>query len=318
MAVNLQQGTLNPLSTQKIKDLMDGYITGMTAAIAAGKTTWSIVDNGYVNGTSNRVVFVNSNGFAIMLVRSTTLTDTILNFYFGQSYNSTTKNIENVAFLANTSRLADASGFSGVSYNPTATSTASNTPVGHGSQHNFQSSTSQSAWSLHVEDDWLTFSFNRGTDFQAMWFGKFISLVSNTALTDTYPFGMVYFKTGVGTSGLLHSLNNASITLGHFGRVFSFVNAATPALPGSYDKYSINPAKANMNYIYIARNTTTPPTDSVDRGWLRGYLPGVYFGYQDSAAYGDTISIDGKSYMLVSSGPDNFVTSNGMPVWVEI
>jgi hypothetical protein len=325
MAVYQRQGTLNPLSTQRAKDLFDAYEASMVLAIAAGKTSWSIVDSNYVNGTTVRTVFVNTEGYAVMMYRSTTLATDGVQFLMGQSYDVGTHTLSNLTIGTNLSTsTSNSTGFSGVNRNPTALATTASPALGK--SHEFLTSSAQTAYSIHIEDTWMTLSFKKTVAGNAMFFGKFETLVSNATLTDTYPFVAVNFNNDtvavMPVVAFLHSLNNNSVTIQHSAAAFTFDMDSTPALPASFDKYSLNPTKAKLSYIYVAREQHTPPITALTNGWLRGYLPGTYHGWVDSAAWGDTVSIDGKAYMLTGGGTAtelyNGVAGNHIPTWTEI
>lgn len=86
MAGIITTGTINGASTQLARDVRLAIRDSVQAGINAGKTQWSIVDDGFVSGTTERTVFKNTNGFSLMVFNSTTLATTYLHMVMGQNY----------------------------------------------------------------------------------------------------------------------------------------------------------------------------------------------------------------------------------------
>ena len=93
MAIAFTKGTLNPASTSLARDIRNAWVSAFT-----GQPNWTVLDNGYVNGTIERTVITNSNGFSIMLANSTTLTDTRLFVYIGRTYDTINHILKRIAF----------------------------------------------------------------------------------------------------------------------------------------------------------------------------------------------------------------------------
>ena len=312
MAIFYQTGTLNPLSTQLAEDIRQAFKTGMDAAIAAGKTKWSLEEHDYVNGNSRRTVYTNSEGFSFLIQNSTTLTTTGIYLYLGQSYTLATHTLNNLGWgnTLTTSATSNASGFTGTNMNP---STFNQNPANHTNAHLLTATSAQTNWSIHVENEYLYFSFKDGSGNNGQYFfvGKHTSMVANTALTDSYPFSM--FTTANTNRGvLLHSLDNNSVNIVHNPAFWSLSQSTPPASLAYYDKFSTNSNKAKLSPMYISRQQATiPPDTALLRGWLRGKLPAAYYGSSLGAIWADTISISGNTYMYIGGG-----TSNAL--WVAV
>jgi len=326
MAITFLNGTLNPASTQKARDIRQAW-----ASAFSGVSGWTLVDHNYVNGTVERSVLVNSSGFAIGIINSTTLTDLNIQFLFSQSYNSTTHTFDNLGFGRSgaTAFSSDATGFSGVSYNPSALgSTVSGTPTPLG-PYQIVATTSQTAWTAHIESDHAIVSFKDGTANigKYAYFGRFDSLVANTSLgTDTYNFFMcVSHPSSSSTTGaILHSIGNETQSIVQGYNAFT-PNYTSPVATLSYaDKYSATPTLGTAAPIYIARTTDitygdTPVmgTTSSTNGWLRGKLKNVVASNATGALYGDILVVGTKQYYYVGGLTDS-IGNNGIYLWAAI
>lgn len=344
MAIFYQTGTLNPLSTQLSEDIRQAFKTGMDAAIASGKTKWAVAEHDYVNGTSRRTVYTNTDGFAILIQNSTTLATNGVYFYLGQSYTLATHTLNNLGWGdCNTATTSNSTGFTGTTMNPT---TYNQNPANHTGNYYFTATSAQTNWSIHVENEYVYFSFKDGSAANGKWMfaGRHTSMVGNSALTDAYPFSMyVGCNTGTGYNRgvILHSLDNNSVSAIHGPDFWSLAQNTNPAVPGYYDKFSTNPNKAKLSPIYISRSTSTiytsyastnhyvysvPPSTSYLYGWLRGKLPVAYMGGSTSAIWGDTISIGGATYMYIGgilsshwTGQGGQTSSTGhLALWVAV
>ena len=89
MARYFTQGTFTTPEANYAKRVRKAMVSGFTSAIAAGQSTWSIVDDGFVNGTFERSVFVNNSGsgFAVLVGNSPSSTTVhTFNSYIGTAY----------------------------------------------------------------------------------------------------------------------------------------------------------------------------------------------------------------------------------------
>lgn len=293
MAITFLQGTLNPASTQKAKDLRQAWVAAFT-----GITGWSIVDDGYVNGTSERAVLVNNAGFAIMLWHSTTYSTLALNIVFGQSYDSGTHTMNNIGLGWNgaTSYTLNATGFSGLTFNPTG---ANNISSIH-STKTIVPTASQTNWAASINSTYAILSFKDGsaTSGKAMYVGEYNNFMTNPALTNVYPYGVLFSD---GTRGInLNSSGNGGITAGAntFSPVtFSMNHAGAPASVGYADIYGLYPDLARVAPVFVAKQQTNPNGISANTyGWLQGTLKSIYYAHPSNANWGDTVTIDTKTY----------------------
>lgn len=293
MAITFLQGTLNPASTQKAKDLRQAWVAAFT-----GITGWTIVDDGYVNGTSERAVLVNSAGFALMLWHSTNYSTLALNIVFGQSYDSGTHTMNNIGLggVFATAKTINATGFSGVSYNPTGANTID---IIHATK-TITPTASQTNWAASIDSTYAILSFKDGsaTSGKAMYVGEYNNLMLNTALTNVYPYGVLFSD---GTRGInLNSSGNGSITLQaveYSPITFSMNHAGAPASIGFADIYGLYPDLARVAPVFVARRQKNPNGISANTyGWLQGTLKSVYYAHPSNANWGDTVTIDSKTY----------------------
>lgn len=323
MAVFFTQGTLNPASTTLSNDLRVAFVGAIQAAITAGITGWSIQDDAYVNGSSKRTVINNTAGYSLMLLNSTTITDTTLDFYLGQSYTLATHTLNNVGFgLSGSTTLSNATGFSGTTYNPTAVSTSNfGTPAIHTSGYFFTATGTQSNWAAHINNTYAIFSFKDGSTNNGQWlyFGAYTSLVTSLTITDTYPFVMVKSTTaGNNTGGVfLNSLDNFNKTIVHGAYASGLIQNAAPAKAGTYNKY-IEINKAAMSEILITRGYSNYVySDSNVNGWKRGKLTKCFNGNGISAVWGDTVNIDGIAYFYMG-GLNESVANTSLALWAAV
>lgn len=346
MAISYYTGSLTPSSTTKADDIMNAYIGAMTSAIAAGKTNWSIADSGYVNTSCKRVVFNNSLGFSLMMVISTTTSVTTINWYLGQSYNATTHVLNNIS-IGNTGNRTvtptytlNADGIAaGSSYNPTTVNATTNSSVGPSPQGSnwWDCTASQTAWSAHIENDYVIFSFNDGSTTGGKWInaGKFTSLIANPALTDTYPFALawnysnIYFNNDRGLSflsatSLAAGTNTNTIYSG--GTAWGLGSDGSPAYATQIDAFSADPTKANVSPIYISRyaaqlqDFAVPVQGASSYGYLRGKLQGMYHAGGTSASWGDTVAITGVGTFMYVGGKNYSIAGAGQSLqgWAKI
>lgn len=337
MAIFYKTGTLNPASTTLSNDIRLAWISAINDAIAAGYTKYSVVDHDYSVGTSKRSVINHTDGWSAMLINTNTTGNSSLDIfsYFGQSYTLATHTLNNIAFGGNTlTPTANSTGFSGVNYSPTTIPARGTTPQPQTSNYGVVANASQTTWTAFIEQDYAYFSFNGNVTYKGdyLFIGKFQTMVANTALTDTYPFGMLSSQQsiiGTASFSILQSLNNQSKTIAHAGGLFSFPYDGEPAKLGSYDKYSSQPNRAKLSPVYIFRKHLAsftsgvqpfPPSDSSTNGWLRGKLPKAYHGDATNANYGDTVSISGVTYQFIggTSWHNNNSVELNTALWIEV
>jgi len=331
MARFFTQGTLTT-ETNYAKAVRIAMHTGFTAAIAAGKSTWSIEDHSYVNTTFERTVFSCSSGtgFSIMVGNSTSSTVHTFNSYIGKLYDSASHILSSIGFGTGSNTTADATGYSTTNYNPTAVQTTG-TPTTHSSYNYITIPSTSSTWFLMVDDDYAVFSLKDGTaGVGTVWyFGAFNSEVTNTSLTDTAPYGL--FQNGGGTSSwkgaFLQSLNNGGKNIYHNAEmgIATTIFTGRPAVATFYDIYKTG-TKSVLSKINIFRNTaaaltgqTNPNTD----GHHRGSLKGVAYASATSAAWGDQIDVNGTTYLYAGGVGSNHSsatagTVNAVAWWVAI
>lgn len=326
MAIQLVTGTLNPASTQKARDIRQAWV-----AAFAGKTGWTILDDNYVNGTTERSVLSNSAGFAVMIYNSTTLTDTNIRFHIGTSYDTGTHTLLNIGFGSNTtlSFTVPSNGLSGISFNPNAIGSA---PTTFTTLHGFVTTSSQSAYTVHIESTYAIMSFKDGStnNGRAVYIGAFTSLVGNPALTDTYPFGL--FTNGDTVVDIFVSaLGSESQSVAPrvlVGENAAILQAGAPAVPGYADVYGVNPTLSTVSPVFVTKASRFPNTlegrgsgtpDPALHGWLRGKLNSVLHANPISAAYQDNITVAGKTYaFLAGANTGNTSSTNAIGWWVEV
>lgn len=318
-----ENGTLNPSSNTLADDLRQALKDGLTNAIAAGYTNWTITDHDYVNGTVTSTTIENSLGFAVVLMNDTGTTNSRVDLisFLGTDWNTSTKTLNNIAFgNATDDKTSDASGYSNENYTipssmPNLSSTFNLQPSNMLHIYRLTATANQTNWSIHVEDEYLYFSFKNGTTTKGEWifFGQYDTLVLNPALTDDEPYCLVVSSPirvdKEGSVAVLKSLSPSS-TIKQTGSTFSFPESSAPADLASYDKYSSFPDTAKVSPIYFDRGTepgvstgqsvtniSRAPSDASSHGYIRGQLPDIYFGWSNNANWGDTVQVNGEVYM---------------------
>lgn len=308
MARYFTQGTVTT-ETNRAESIRKAMVTGLTAAIAAGKSTWAIVDDGYINSTFERSVFTNSSGtgFAIMIGNHSTSTiDHTFNSYIGKDYDLGTHTLNKVGFCSTSSTFtAGADGYGTTNYNATTVQTAT-TPNNHYSYNYINVPSGISTWFMVVEDNYMVFSVKDGTaGIGTTWyFGAFTSDVTNTSLTDSAPYCLIQngvSGTVVRSFILLHSLNNGSKNINHGP---TSVSADTtneigrPATATFYDIYKSG-TKSVMSKIPLYRENSSIASVSNPNadGHRRGTLTGVLYASATGAAWGDEIDVNGTTYV---------------------
>ena len=332
MAVFYTSGTLTN-GSQNTKDIRLAMVTGINAAIAAGKSQFAVVDNGYVNGTSERSVITNTAGWAFMIFTHTTYS-TNANVYLvsGQSYDTGTHTLTNTGMSTSSSTLTNSTGYSGVTLNP---STATFVPGSINSGQNphqyattYTATTTQTDWRMTVGDDYFIFSVKDGTTSKGkvIYAGNINSLVENTSITDSNPAVFAANYTNLSSSGevqIVNSVNNNSVTITHFGRLaVDSIFTGTPSAIATADIYSANPTLTSLSEVFVVRALTTQSsmTDSNSYGWKRGKLNSVLYADDGTANWGDTTIVDGVTYYY-AGGVSNLVTNtttNTLAMWVEV
>lgn len=311
-----ENGSLTSGSTTLADDLRQALVDGLTNAITAGYTNWTITDHDYVNGTVTSTTVENSSGFAVVLMNNTGTTNNRVDLLLrlGTDWVTGTKTLNNRAFEVNTtSYTPDINGYSGTSYTIPSTMPTLNSA---NQLYRLTATSSQSDWSIHVENDYLYFSFKNNASTKGEWlfFGAFDTLVSNPLLSDNEPFALTTSeaKSYGGSNGgiaVLKSLTPGSNSVQN-GACFGFRSTGAAADVSTYDKYSANPTSALTSPIYFSRGTSprvnntvnesninSAPDDSNLYGYLRGQLPDIYFSYADNANWGDTVQVNGQVYM---------------------
>lgn len=318
-----ENGTLNPASTTLADDLRQALIDGLTNAITAGYTNWAIEDHDYVNGTVTTSTITNTAGFASVLQNQTGTTNSRLDLitFLGTDWNTSTKTLNNIAFgINNQTRTPDANGHSGVNHTipstmPSLTS-GTTTPVTMRALYRLTATSSQTDWSIHVEDTYLYFTFADGTTRKGQWLfiGEYNSLITNPSLTDDEPFILTVSEArnlSSETSGVavLKSMV-PSVAATQNGATFSFIGTGGAAAAATYDRYAADPTTATTSKIYFSRSPSPRVNSTIDSenvnsvpdnanlyGYLRGELPDAYFSWHNNASWGDTVQIDGEVYI---------------------
>jgi hypothetical protein len=325
MGVVLYQGTFNPLSTTYARDLRQAW-----AGAFSGATGWDVLDANYVNGTSERSVIVNTvSGFALMIYNSTTTTDLTVRFAFGKSYDETTHTLSDLAFFNQISGLGvtnfttNADAMTGTTFNPTAVSSSPN------DVHTFKTvnaTAGQTDWTVHISDEANTaiMTFKDGTDNigKVIYIGEYDNLIGNPLISINEP----YICSGVNLDsqrvagqsfnlsiGLLESYDNPNTTLAAWrfsGRKIFLKQTSAPFDAAYNDLFSIDNDKSTVSPLYIAREAETPNVQANLYGWLIGKHKHVIIARSLNAAWGDTCTVDGKTYMLAGRNPQG-VRDNG-------
>jgi hypothetical protein len=322
MSILNSYGSLYGSSTTKGKDIRTGLSEAMAYIISVrGDSVWSIQDDGYVNGTSERTVFSNSNGFSFMIINAPNdATSTNMNFIIGTDYNDSTHELNNIGFgNSGGGSTSNSSGFSGVSINPSSLVSGSlSAPY---FADDFATTSTQTFWGIIVADDYLIVTVKDGSSTLGKWIycGKFNTNVK-ASLNDTYSFCLVQnnifnISTSFSGAAVLNTVTpSATAIWGH--KVTSLEEkdygfSGYLSNPAALDYWSPDSTTMNVSPIYIVRdafnvndvNITYPP---VLYGHNRGTLKGIVYGANPTsggAVWGDTtaITIDGltKTYMYL-------------------
>lgn len=325
MAIYYGNGTLNPASTTLAHDVRRAWKVGFDNAIAAGKTNWTVTEHDFVasGATTQRTVLSNSLGFVLCIITSTTSSTTTIQAYISSTYATPTMSGLGMGLTSDGSFVGlsggtDANGISTLTFNPTALQGGTLTPQPHGSYQSFAATGAQTAYTVHIENDYAILSFNDGSASKGKWLfaGKYTTLVANTGLpsnTIDKPFCLA-FSTSSNTANqvvYVQSPGNPSITFpvsaGTFrpgGKAWSLGSNGAPADNTQIDKYSLNPTYAKVAPIYLSRDqytidALTTNNGATAYGWLNGKLTGMYNAGWSNANYGDTIAIGGKTYMYI-------------------
>lgn len=331
MAKYFTQGTFTT-ETNYADAVRKAMVAGFTSAIAAGKTTWSIVDDGYVNTNFERTVFTCSSGtgFSVMVGNHNSSTTThTFNTYIGKDYTLATHTLNKIGFGAGSQQTAGSDEYSTANYNPTAVSTSNIAPLPSISLNYVTIPSTISNWFIVVEDDYAIFSVKDGTSgVGTVWyFGAFETAVTNSSLIDSAP----YCTAQNGANGLgsfsvhiLTSLNNASKNIVH--KVEASTNnineSGRPSSTTMYDVYKTG-TKSVLTKIKLYRenislsSVTNPNSD----GHLRGILKGVAYASPTGAAWGDQIDVNGVTYLYAGGIASTVGTSgstSAMAWWVAI
>jgi hypothetical protein len=307
MAMIFKNGTLNTGSSTPARDVRQAW-----ASAIVGDANWSLVNNNYTNGTWERTVIKhNTNDGVLILINSTAVGSTRVYVVMARSYNAGTNSLTSMAYYSDyngfTYNRAGADGFSLGNYGPTG---IPGFDAGGNYTKSFLATTTQSAWSAHIEDDHIIFSFKNGQTTNGTWlfFGKGQSLITNTSISDPYPF-FCHIGGGNGSQGglggntltqVLHSPGNEGITDPvHYGRLATQITIP-PASLSFADRYSANPAKGSLAPYYIYRGAgIATDTNNVLHGSLRAKLPNIMAGNATNALWGDTVTIGSKTYMYI-------------------
>lgn len=307
MAITLVQGTLNPASTQKARDIRQALATSFT-----GISGWTLVDHNYVNGTAERSVITNSAGFAFMIVNSTTLSDNNVYFALGDSYNDITHTLNKVAFHGDSTfgniASTDSLGYSTFNTNPNAAAITNIYGNSNFGGIGIVGTTSQTNWTAHIDTDMVVFGVKTGTFADHVYLGAITSLVGNVLVTDNKPYTIV----GKGISGNFDNLSgmlnnpampNVTMNIRNFSYLrFSTPGYGAPASTSYADKYSSQPTLSAVSDVYLGRRFDAPDSNANLYGFLRGKLKGVKFTQTANANWGDNITIAGKTYMYLGTG----------------
>lgn len=325
MAIIKTQGTLNPTSGTQANDLRVSWVASF-----AGKTGWTVVDDGYVNGTSIRSVLVNSAGFAIMIWNGTVGTNLAVCIAIGNTYNATTHTLTNTGvgtIFGSTwsgTWTVDANGLSGININPTA---AAGTVTGLNVLQ-INATASQTAWSTHIESTYAILSLKDGnttTGGVGVYLGAYTSLVTNPLYPDTMPYVLAStfqqsrFLTSLGNYGVSYSLYQGGVC-------FTSRITNDPTNNIYKDKYQNNATNGTVAEAYVARQNYEPISTNINSadpavaGWLRGKLKSIVSTISRNAVWGDTVVVGTKTYMYIG-GRGNYSNGdfgNGIAWWAEI
>lgn len=329
MAIYYNMGTWGGGSTTLAHDVRRAWKSEFDAAIAAGKTNWTVVEHDYTpsGATTQRTVIENSLGFVFILITSTNDATTTMQALIGESY--TTPTLYNIGMGAvsgfnnagvNVGMETDDDALSDIDTNPTDFYAGQAQPYPHGSYMTWNATAGQTAWTAHIEDDYAILSFNDVSTSKGKWLyvGRYTSLIENTALaanTTDRPF-VLFFSTSSDSQArgqvvFVQSAGNPNKTLYNLGgewrpggRAWALGVNGHPADVTYIDKYSADPDETKVGRIFLSRSQTTidalTAADSASGyGWLTGRLKGMYNAGSSLAAYGDTIIVNGNTYMYI-------------------
>lgn len=324
MSVTLLQGTFSGTSTTKARDLRQAW-----AGAFSGLPGWDLLDHDYVNGTSERSVIVNTNeDFALMLYNSTTTTDLRLRIAFGRTYNDTTHVLSDIAFWNQTTGLgvtnftSNNDALTGQTFNPNSI-TASINAVHQVKE--ITATSGQSDWTVHIgnirENAIMTFNDGTTNIGKAIYFGEYENLIQNNTITVNNPYVCsIVASNNVPRSGLIETAGNPNTDLQSWR--FPAVNfwlrqAGAPADSNFNDFYSANNDKSSVSPIFLARQNILPiDIDANLYGWLIGKYDHIVFARAENANWGDTITLNGKTYML--GGKKSGTGALAETWWVEV
>ena len=324
MSITVLQGTFDPLSTTKARDLRQAWVGAFS-----GVSGWTIEDHDYVNGTSERSVITNDAGdFSLMLYNSTNTSDLRMRIAFGLGYNDVTHTLTNLAFFNRAvfpnNVSTNALSLSAKAFNPT--SVTSSPDQVHGVKE-INATSSMTDWTVHISNTYeiaiMTMKTGNTDLEQAIYFGEYESLIQNPLLLPVaYPYACsIVNATNYISSGVIESVGNPNITL-NFNR-FSTRNifieqVGGPAKPGLADYYSSSPTESKVSPIWFAREDVTPINiDANLYGHMIGKYHHIVHARPDQAVWGETVEVNGKVYMLggKKSTTDAWLDESW---WVEI
>lgn len=303
MSIFFTQGTLNPSSTSLARDIRQAWVSAFS-----GQPNWTVMDDGYTNGTVERSVIMNSNGFGLMICNSTTLTNTSVYVFLLKTYNAST-HIGVVGFASVRNLTPDANGFNTQTFNPATITSVFTDAVGQISStgDNFITATpSQTAWTGHINSEQATLSVNTGGTSGGQWIhiGRATSLIQNPSLTDNYPFFLTTSVSVVstGTNSYAHFLTYPGFQSGiiRAGKPATTISIPPANASTTYaDKYSITPTVGTLSPIYILRSDLSSGADNYLNGSLRCKLIDIMCAPPTNAIYGDRAIVGAKTYMYI-------------------
>lgn len=324
MSVTVLQGTFDPLSTTKARDLRQAWVGAFS-----GVSGWTIEDHNYVNGTTERSVITNdATGFALMLYNSTNTSDLRMKIAFGLGYTTATHILSNLAFMDyavyDNNVTTNVFALSGNSLNPTSI-------TNYGKSVN--ATASMTDWTVHISNihETAIMTMNTGDTnvAQSIYFGEYDSLIQNPALTVTYPYACsIVSAENYVASGIIQSVGNPNTTLkwNRFSTRNIFIEqVGAPAKPGLADYYSSTPTESRVSPIWFARESVNPTDDNREAptieanlyGWMMGKYYHIVHARPDQALWGETVDVDGKVYMLGGKKTTDYAWLDET-WWVEI
>jgi hypothetical protein len=308
-------GALNPASTTRAHDIRRSWKAGFDAAISGGNTNWSVLHHDIITGGVQRTVVSNSLGFVIVITSATDTTNNIVNVYIGESYNSSTGQINKLGVnyiggpFSGSTVTVNADGTFPGGINPGSTSTGPYfLPGTPGGGIFVTATTAQNQFTAHIDNDYAILSFRTGTTIKGQWvyLGRYQSMIQNPAITHDKRFIALSNTTQnsaviqtAGNGG--QSINPAALFPGCL--TWSEPNSGHPGNALFIDKYSATVA-ANFSPLYISRAsnfiTGLPSnTGATAHGWLTGNLKDIYHAGATVAVYGDTVQYNGSTYSYI-------------------